>query len=61
MTYKETKFYLAENVNNAVGNLDKNMTYLELFHQTKMCKGGGQKKSGKEDQGSEWMSKSRFR
>lgn len=39
MIYKEIKFYLAENVNNNnVGNLNKNMTCLELFHQTKMYK-----------------------
>lgn len=32
MIYKGIKFYLAENVNN-VGNLNKNTTWLELFHQ----------------------------
>lgn len=36
------KFYLTENVNDA-GNMDENMTGLELFHQTKMYKGGNQK------------------
>lgn len=36
MIYKELKFYLAENVNNNVGNLNKNIICLELFYQTKM-------------------------
>lgn len=44
MIFKEIKFYLAENVKNDVGNLNKNMTaYLELFLQTNMANGGDQK------------------
>lgn len=59
MIFKEIKFYLAENVKNDVGNLNKNMTTcLELFLQTNMANGGDQKDVEKEDQDSEWMRKS---
>lgn len=42
MICKEITFYLAEDVKNDAGNLNKGMiTCLELFHQTKIYKGGG--------------------
>lgn len=45
MICKEIKFYLAEDVKNDAGNLNKGMiTCLELFHQTKIYKGGTSKK-----------------
>ena len=43
MTCKEIKFYLAENINNGVGNLNKSMTCLILLPQTMMYKGGDQR------------------
>lgn len=37
---KEIKFYLAENINNGVGNLNTSTTCLILLPQTMMYKGG---------------------